>query len=136
VRVLDACVLVEIFFQTPPGIRHTDRVLDRNVSLHVPHLLDLEILQAIGWLTLAGEISAGRAEAALIALLDLELARHEHIPFIGRIWELRASMTAFDAPEGSAQSREIAPIVGSGPAPFSFIAYLRAIRGRVRKLEC
>ena len=96
-QVLDASVLVEILLQTPLGIRHTDRVLDRNDSLHAPHLLDLETLQAIRRLTLAGEISAGRAEAALIALLDLELSRHEHTPFIGRIWELRAAMTAYDA---------------------------------------
>jgi predicted nucleic acid-binding protein len=97
VRVLDASVLVEIFLQTPLGIRHTDRVLDRNDSLHAPHLLDLETLQAIRRLTLAGEISARRAEAALIALLDLDLTRHGHTPFIGRIWELRAAMTSYDA---------------------------------------
>ena len=96
-RVLDASVLVEILLQTPLGIRHTDRVLDRNDSLHAPHLLDFEILQAIRRLTLAGEISAARAEAALIALLDLELTRREHIPFVGRIWELRAALTAYDA---------------------------------------
>jgi predicted nucleic acid-binding protein len=97
VRVLDASVLVEILLQTPLGIRHTDRVLDRNDSLHVPHLLELETLQAIRRLTLAGEISTGRAEAALIALLDLELTRHEHTPFVSRIWELRTSVNAYDA---------------------------------------
>ncbi len=96
-RVLDASVLVEILLQTPLGIRHIDRVLDRNDSLHAPHLLELEALQAIRRLTLAGEISVGRAEAALIALLDLRLIRHEHTAFIGRMWELRTSMTAYDA---------------------------------------
>jgi predicted nucleic acid-binding protein len=90
-------VLIEILLQTPLGLRHTDRVLDRNDSLHAPHLLDLETLQAIRRLTLAGEVSTGRAEAALIALLDLELTRHEHTPFMGRIWELRTAMTAYDA---------------------------------------
>jgi predicted nucleic acid-binding protein len=97
VRVLDASVLVEILLQTPLGIRHLDRVLDPGDSLHVPHLLDLEILQAVRRLTLAGEIPVERAEAALAALLDLQLTRHEHSPFIGRIWELRTSMTAYDA---------------------------------------
>jgi predicted nucleic acid-binding protein len=97
VLVLDASVLVEILLQTPLGIRHIDRVLDGNDSLHAPHLLELEAVQAIRRLTLAGEISARRAESALIALLDLELTRHEHTAFIGRMWELRASMTAYDA---------------------------------------
>jgi predicted nucleic acid-binding protein len=97
VRVLDASVLVEILLQTPLGIRHSDRVLDRDELLHVPHLLDLEILQAVRRLTLAGEIPATRGEMALIALLDLQLIRHEHAPFMGRIWQLRTSMTAYDA---------------------------------------
>jgi predicted nucleic acid-binding protein len=97
VRVLDASVLVEILLQTPLGIRHMDRVLNSNDSFHVPHLLDLEILQAVRRLTLAGEIPIERAEAALVALLDLQLTRHEHTPFIGRIWQLRASMTSYDA---------------------------------------
>lgn len=96
-RVLDASVLVEILLQTPLGIRHTNRVLDPNDSLHAPHLLEVETLQAIRRLTLSGEISNGRAEAALISMLDLGLTRHEHTPFIGRIWELRTSMTAYDA---------------------------------------
>jgi predicted nucleic acid-binding protein len=97
VRVVDASVLVEILLQTPLGIRHIERVLDRNDSLHAPHLLELETLQAIRRLTLAGEISVARAEAALIALLDLRLTRHEHTAFIGRIWELCTSMTPYDA---------------------------------------
>jgi predicted nucleic acid-binding protein len=97
VHVVDASVLIEILLQTPLGIRHLDRVLDPSESLHVPHLLDLEILQAVRRLTLAGEIPAERAELALATLLDLQLIRHDHTPFIGRIWELRASMTAYDA---------------------------------------
>ena len=96
-RVLDASLLVEILLQTPLGIRHMDRVLDPNDSLHAPHLLELETLQAVRRLTLARQIPIRRAEAALIALLDLRLTRHGHTAFIGRIWELRTSMTAYDA---------------------------------------
>jgi predicted nucleic acid-binding protein len=86
-----------MLLQTPLGIRHIERVLNHDDSLHVPHLLDLEVLQAIRRLTLAGEVSTSRADAALFALLDLPLTRHEHTPFMGRIWGLRASMTAYDA---------------------------------------
>jgi predicted nucleic acid-binding protein len=96
-RVIDASLLVEILLQSSLGARHTDRVLDRNESLHAPHLLDVETLQAIRRLTLVGNISVKRAEAALFALVDLQLSRYDHTPFIGRIWELRASMTAYDA---------------------------------------
>jgi predicted nucleic acid-binding protein len=96
-RVLDASVLVEILLQTPLGIRHIDRVLGGDEALHVPHLLDLEVPQAVRRLTLAGEISMARGEAALSDLLDLQLVRHEHALFVGRIWQLRTSMTAYDA---------------------------------------
>jgi predicted nucleic acid-binding protein len=97
VRVVDASLLIEILLQTPLGARHTDRVLDSNESLHAPHLLDVEALQAIRRLTLARQISAVRAETALITLLDLPLHRHDHVPLLGRVWQLRASMTAYDA---------------------------------------
>jgi predicted nucleic acid-binding protein len=97
VRVLDASLLIEILLQTPLGTRHTDRVLDSNESLHAPQLLDVEALQAIRRLTLARQISAARAVTALITLLDLPLHRHDHLPLLGRVWELRTSMTAYDA---------------------------------------
>jgi hypothetical protein len=54
---------VEILVQTPLGIRHVDRVFDNDDTFHVPHLLDIETLQAIGRLTLAGEITSKRADA-------------------------------------------------------------------------
>ena len=95
--MVDASVLVEILLQSPLGIRHADRVLNAEESLHAPHLLELEIIQAIRRLTRAGEISTQRAEAALIALLDLDFTRYDHTPFVGRIWQLRASVTAYDA---------------------------------------
>ena len=96
-RVIDASIFVEILVQTPLGIRHVDRVFDSEDTFHVPHLLEVETLQAIRRLTLAGEITSERAEAALIAMLGLNLTRHQHTPFVGRIWELRTSMTAYDA---------------------------------------
>lgn len=96
-RVLDASVVVEILLQTPLGIRHVDHVLDPADEFHVPHLVDIEVAHTIRRLALAGEISKVRAETALGALLDLELVRHEHTAFVARIWELRRSLTAYDA---------------------------------------
>ena len=78
-------------------MRHIDRVLDRDDTLHAPHLLDIEAIQAIRRMTLAGELSVRSAETALVTLLDLPVTRHEHTPFVGRIWELRSSVTAYDA---------------------------------------
>jgi predicted nucleic acid-binding protein len=94
--VLDASLLVEVLLRTDLGIRHTDLVLNME-SLHVPHLLDLEVLQVIRRLTLAGNLDMERAATALNVLIDLPLVRHEHMPFLDRIWQLRTAMTAYDA---------------------------------------
>ncbi len=95
--VLDASLLIEVLLRTPRGIRHTDRVLDARQSLHAPHLLDIEALHGLRRLTLAGELDTQSAERALVTLSELPLIRHEHTAFMGRIWQLRKSLTAFDA---------------------------------------
>jgi predicted nucleic acid-binding protein len=56
-----------------------------------------EKLQAIRRPMLADEITSERADAALVAMLGLNLTRYQHTPFVGRIWELRTSVTAYDA---------------------------------------
>jgi predicted nucleic acid-binding protein len=96
-NVLDASLLTEILVATPLGTRLTAKVLTADASLHVPHLLDVEVVQAIRRLTLSGGLDRQRAEAAVNVLADLPLVRHAHVPYLPRIWELRSSMTAYDA---------------------------------------
>ena len=43
--VLDAYVAVEVFVRTPLGMRHEARILTE--SRHAPHLIDVELLQAL-----------------------------------------------------------------------------------------
>lgn len=42
-------------------------------------------------------IGAAIAEAALQDLAELDIARYAHEPFLGRVWELRDNITAYDA---------------------------------------
>lgn len=95
--VVDASLLIEILVATPLGIRLASKVLTGADSLHVPHLLDVEVVQAVRRLTLLGGLDRHRAEHAVNALADLPLVRHGHVPYLARIWELRSSMTAYDA---------------------------------------
>jgi predicted nucleic acid-binding protein len=97
VIVLDASLVIEVLLRTPLGVRHTDRVLGGEESLHAPHLIDVEALQVLRRLTLAKELDAQKAAQALVTLIDLPLVRHDHTPLIGRIWDLRNSVTAHDA---------------------------------------
>ena len=95
--VLDASAVVELLANSAaaPGI--AEHVLAEGESLHVPHLLDIEVAQVIRRLAAARQIDAARGRQALTDLADFPITRHPHDLFLSRIWELRHSMTAYDA---------------------------------------
>ena len=95
--VLDASAALELLLQTPLGVRVADRALAADESLHTPHLLDVEVAQVLRRHTLAGELSAARAQEALADLADLPLVRYAHTQLLSRVWSLRDSLTAYDA---------------------------------------
>ena len=95
--VLDASVLVEVLLNRPSAARLVHRLLDPAETLHVPHLIDLEVVQALRRYQAAGEMSPLRASQALLAFVQMPLERHPHWPFLDRIWELRRNLTAYDA---------------------------------------
>ena len=45
----------------------------------------------------AGLISSARGNEALEDLRDLSMVRYTHVLLLGRIWELRDNLTAYDA---------------------------------------
>jgi predicted nucleic acid-binding protein len=82
------------------GAEHGEWVTDRLASdsdVHVPHLFDLEILNAIRRLVGRRAVTKIRAEEAIVDLLDFDVTRYPHLPFAERIWELRANLSAYDA---------------------------------------
>jgi predicted nucleic acid-binding protein len=97
VIVVDASALVEVLLNRPSGHRVAHRMLDSLEALHVPDLIDLEVAQALRRYQAAGEMSPRRAHQALLAFVQMPLERHLHWPFLGRIWELRHNLTAYDA---------------------------------------
>ena len=95
--VLDASVVVELVLGTRAGARIRDRLLDPEISLHAPELLDLEVLNVLRRHVRAGTVAMNRAEAAVRRLDELDLQRHRHGPMLQRIWSWRANLTAYDA---------------------------------------
>ena len=95
--VLDASAAVDWLLQTPAGKRIEDRLFSHKESLHAPHLLDLEVTQVLRRLARQGIISGHRAEEALHDLLDLRIHRYPHFVFLDRIWQVRNSLSAYDA---------------------------------------
>jgi predicted nucleic acid-binding protein len=65
--------------------------------MHAPHLLDIEVTQVLRRLVQRKEIAIARAEQALHDLAHLLIERHEHRALVPRVWQLRDSLTAYDA---------------------------------------
>lgn len=95
--VVDASAMTEFLLQTPLGLRVEARLFRRVEEFHVPHLLDVEVAQALRRLVRARELSIERAEEALADLADFDVRRHAHVDLLGRVWELRENLTSYDA---------------------------------------
>jgi predicted nucleic acid-binding protein len=97
VIVLDASAAIEWLLQSPAGIKIDERIFSPAESLHAPHLLDVEVAQVLRRYVREGTMTAQRAEEALEDLGDLPLYRYPHDFLMPRVWELRATLTAYDA---------------------------------------
>ena len=95
--VLDASAVVDLALGSPRGRRVAERLLRRTGRLQAPHLVDLEVVQAMRRLVAIGAVTEGRARAGLDAIALLPLDRHPHAPYVERIWALRRNLTAYDA---------------------------------------
>jgi len=97
VIVVDASAVLELLLNTPAGRAVGERLLDPGESLHAPHLLDVEVLQVLRRYRRSGAFDDRRGREAIGDLMDLPLTRYPHQMFVERAWELRDSLTAYDA---------------------------------------
>jgi predicted nucleic acid-binding protein len=93
--VVDASAVLEILGQTNIGIELEATLLD--VELHAPHLIDLEVLNAVRRWERCGDIRPDEAGKILKAFSSLRITRHPHTPLLDRVWSLRHNLTAYDA---------------------------------------
>lgn len=96
VVVLDSSALVAVLIGDPASDPIRDRISPLG-TVHVPHAIDLEVVHALRRLVAAGELSADRAFDAIAELSTMRLFRHRHVPLLGRMWELRDNLSAYDA---------------------------------------
>lgn len=94
--VVDASAVIEVLLRSSHAPHIAKRMLVSG-TLHPPHLVDLEVAQVLRRYFLNGQISASREQEALQDLADFRLHRYAHYPLLPRIWELRHSVTAYDA---------------------------------------
>jgi predicted nucleic acid-binding protein len=92
--VVDASVAIEVLLQTPIGVQAAPHFFHQ--SRHAPHLIDVEFANALRRLVRAG-LSLDISRSALLNIQTLDIERHAHLPLLPRIWELRDSISAYDA---------------------------------------
>jgi predicted nucleic acid-binding protein len=96
-RVLDASVVVGAFvIGGDPGEAARGQ-LERQRTLAAPASLKVEVLSALRSLTLRGEISEMRGRRAIDRLRRLPVATFPIDPLMNRIWELRSTVSVYDA---------------------------------------
>jgi len=97
VIVLDASAAVDVVLERGGEGEWVASELAAAGSLHAPHLIDSEFASTLRRLVLLGEISPENGSAALGHYRQLRLTRYPAEPLLGRIWELRDALTAYDA---------------------------------------
>ncbi len=96
--VLDASAVVSLLVGPgPEAARIRRKVESPGESLHVPHLMDLEVLHALRRQTLLGTLSQERGAEALEDLKNIAFVRYPHASLVDRIWDLKNNLTAYDA---------------------------------------
>ena len=95
--VVDASAILDYVMRTQAASSIEARLFAHGDSWHAPHLLDAEVVSVLRRHTLAGALSAGRAEIMLGDFAALRIDRHSHEPLLERIWRMRNNLSAYDA---------------------------------------
>ena len=92
--VVDASALVDALVGPRDGAAV---VLATDPTLHAPHLLLLELTQALRGLVRGGRLPERSARQVLSKVPLLRLRLHPHALLLPRIWQLRENLTVYDA---------------------------------------
>lgn len=95
--VLDASGAIELLLNTAAGQRLAARLAEEHDVIHVPHLIDVEIAHVLRRYVRRGTLNEQRGALALNHWRNLDLERYPHEPFLDRVWQLRDSLSAYDA---------------------------------------
>jgi predicted nucleic acid-binding protein len=94
--VVDSSVLVAALVDTGPIGTWAEEIL-MSGSLHAPELARVEATNVLRRLELAKQITTAEANAAHDDLMQLNMELFPFDPFADRIWELRHTVTSYDA---------------------------------------
>jgi predicted nucleic acid-binding protein len=96
VIVLDASAVIEVLMKSAMGTLLSGRL--HTVRLvHAPHLIDIEVSNALRRQCSLGSLAAVRGRQALEDFRNMRILRYRHTIHLARIWELRDNFTSYDA---------------------------------------
>lgn len=108
--VCDASAVAEILLARPRADRMR-AALAGEAAVHVPEHFHVELLSVLRRYALRGELGDRRAAEARRALADLRAIRYPVLELADTIWELRATLTAYDAAYLALARRLDAPLL-------------------------
>jgi predicted nucleic acid-binding protein len=94
--VVDASVLVAALVDSGPNGEWAEGIIAAG-SLHAPELARVEASNVLRRLERAKEITTPEANAAYEDLIELPVELYSFDPFSDRVWELRHTVTSYDA---------------------------------------
>jgi predicted nucleic acid-binding protein len=97
VIVVDASAMLEALLRTPAAEAIEKRIFAAGETLHAPQLLDVEVAQVIRRYTAVRNIDQERGRQTLSDLQAFPIRRYPYGFLLPRVWELRNSLTAYDA---------------------------------------
>lgn len=93
--VLDTSVAVELLLGSRVGQEYSFAA--EAEELHAPSLIDIEIIGSLRRLVRLGLADEMRATFAVAQLESWDIVRHDYHPHTRRAWQLRGSVSPYDA---------------------------------------
>ena len=94
--VVDSSVLVAALVDTGSDGLWAENVVEGGV-LYAPELVQVEVTNVLRRLELGKKITAMEADSAYADLMQLQIELFTFAPFADRVWELRLTVTSYDA---------------------------------------
>jgi predicted nucleic acid-binding protein len=95
--VLDASAVVDLVVEPRAVTRAIRARLQADPDIHVPHLVDAEVTNALRRKLLSGQLEPLRARRAIRRLTTMHLVRWQQTQLLGRALALRDQLSAYDA---------------------------------------
>jgi predicted nucleic acid-binding protein len=97
VIVLDASAVVDLVVEPRSATAAIRSRLRADPDIHVPHLVDAEVTNALRRKLLSGQLDAQRARRAIRRLTVMRLVRWPQTALLDRALALRDQLSAYDA---------------------------------------